>query len=167
MSDPPSSATWLANATQKLAADGFSISRDVTFEGSPYSIVAHRSRFELSKFGNAETFFVFGELPDSNFSAIQQYNAGAFRYAAKSKTFFLPRGLCEAVFCFPVGLTDSLDHATAQLVRSTTPPKHWSAAEIPTVYVRDTGHIHFFEKTPVWGAAYYTTFREQIRMYLS
>jgi hypothetical protein len=47
-------------------------------------------------------------------------------------------------------------------VREEAPPKHWAANEIPVVYDAATNRLHYFEKTPVWGAAYYKGFRKLI-----
>jgi hypothetical protein len=166
MNATSSPEAWLANATQRLESDGFSISRDVSFAGQHFIVVAHRSRFELTKFGNSETFFVFGDVRTLDANLVQRFSSLAFEYAKESKSFPLPCGVCESVYCFAVCVTDGLDELTAESVRSRAPTKHWAAAEIPVVYDRASGKVCFFERTPLWGAAYYRTFRNQIKKYL-
>jgi hypothetical protein len=40
------------------------------------------------------------------------------------------------------------------------------SAEIPVVYDQTLGKLSYFEKTPVWGFAYYRGFRLKIRRLL-
>jgi hypothetical protein len=54
----------------------------------------------------------------------------------------------------------------AQFIRDTAPQKHWAAAEIPVAFDSATGQVCYFERTPVWGAAYYAGFRREIQRYL-
>ena len=64
-----------------------------------------------------------------------------------------PGGACAA--CHP-----------AESVRNDAPPKHRAASEIPVVYDTTQRQLHYFEKTPMWGAAYYKGFRKQIGQFL-
>src|ERR1051325_6920460 len=64
---------WLQTAIQRLQADGFTIRNQNYFK-----VVAHRSRFELSKFGNCEAYFVFAGKTES---PPTHYGAGEMRVA--------------------------------------------------------------------------------------
>lgn len=163
----PNDDTWLQTAIQRLSSRGFKITRDVCHEGQAFDAVAHRSRFELTKFGNSETFFVFAELDALSRESVRQFSAKAFRYAKTSKSMPLPCGLFESVYCFAVAVVDELDPATAESVRNEVPAKHWAAAEIPVVYARSEKKLCFFERTPMWGSAYYAGFRNQIKKFLA
>ena len=37
---------------------------------------------------------------------------------------------------------------------------------MPIVYDETEGRLYYFEKTPIWGAAYYRGFRKKIRQLL-
>jgi len=126
--------TWLRTVVQGLSSDDFSLSHDVSFAGQEFMAVAHRSRFEVTKLGNSETFFVFGGFQACDGDSVRWFSSLAFNYAKKSKSFPLPCGLLESVFCFAVCVVEALDESTADSVRSVMPPKHWAAAEIPIVY---------------------------------
>lgn len=157
---------WLQNAIQHLSSNGFKISKDISYEAQTFKIVAHRSRFELSKFGNSETFFVFAEFDKLSRESMQQFSDKAFNYAKASRNVSLPCGLFESVYCFAVAIVDVLDQVTSESVRNDIPTKHWAAAEIPIVYERSQKKLCFFEKTPIWGGAYYAGFRRQIEKFL-
>lgn len=159
--------TWLETVIRRLAADGFAVSRSVEFVSQKFKAVAHRSRFELTKFGNSETFFVFAEFEKLDQNLIRSFSSLAFQYATQARSFPLPRGVFESVFCFPVCLSSVVNDVTLRYVRDTAPAKHWAAAEIPVVYDTARNKLWYFEKTPLWGAAYYRGFRTQIRRYLA
>jgi hypothetical protein len=158
--------SWLQKVAQRLSSEGFVMTGDVRFGDTRFKGVAHRSRFELSKFGNSETFFIFGEFGKPTPQSIRWFSGEAFRYAKASRSFSLPCGFFESVWCFAVGVAESIDEETARIVRSERPTMHWAAAEIPVVYEWGRNKLHFFEKTPIWGAAYYAGFRAQIGRYL-
>ena len=167
MKESSPAETWLRTVVQGLSSDGFSVSHNVSFAGQEFMAVAHRSRFEVTKFGNSETFFVFREFQTCETNSVRRFSSLAFKYAKKSKSFPLPCGLLESVFCFAVCIVETLDESTADSVRNVMPPKHWAAMEIPIVYDHSQGKLCFFEKTPVWGALYYKGFRNQIKKYLA
>ena len=157
---------WMQRCVKRLLRDGFTISEDVDYANQWFKVVAHRSRFELTKFGNSETFFVFAEIDRPTPSRIRRYSSEAFRYAKYSKQSSLPCGLCESVWCFPVAIAERVSPAVSDSVRSTEPVKHWAAAEIPVIYDQQHEELSYFEKTPIWGMAYYEGFRNQIERYL-
>ena len=167
MGDSHPNRSWLQRCIDRLSLDGFTISGDVAYSNRLFKVVAHRSRFELTKFGNSETFFVFAEIDLQTPASVRHYSSDAFRYAKQSKHFPLPCGLCESVWCFPVAIVETVVPAVADSVRIEEPVKHWAAAEIPVIYDRKREKLCYFEKTPVWGYAYYAGFRSQIKQYLS
>lgn len=154
---------WLETVSQRLASRGFKVSKDVAYQGQPIQRVGHRSGFQLTKFGNSETFFVFSGFGQLNRDAMRQYCDRAFDFAIASKKVPLPCGLFESVYCFAVAIVDALDEATANAVRTETPTMRFAAAQIPVVYESRHNRLCFFEKTPLWGSAYYAGFRKQIR----
>lgn len=158
--------TWLDGALQRLAQEGYLVTRDVSLLGHTYKAVAHRSKFQLTKFGNVDSFYVFSEFDSVDAGAVREFSAQAFQYAMLKKSCPLPRGFGEAVVCFAVCMVGGLDDATAEHVRNTVPAKHWAAMEIPVIYDRAGRKLCYFEKTPVWGAAYYKGFRTQIAKHL-
>jgi hypothetical protein len=158
--------SWLQGCVDRLSRDGFSISQGVAYSNRLFKVVAHRSRLELTKFGNSETLFVFAEVDLQTPASVRHYSADAFRYANQSKHFPLPCGVFESVWCFPVAIVETVAPAVEGSVRFEEPARHWGAAEIPVIYERKHGKLCYFEKTPVWGCAYYAGFRSQIKRYL-
>jgi hypothetical protein len=153
---------WLNAARNNLSAAGFVISDDVSHDERSFSIVARRSRFEVTKFGFSETFFIFSEFDRLRIRDIREFSEDAYHYAMGHKTIPLPCGLFESVWSYAVALAKSVDEQVLDSIRSETPPKHWASAEIPVVYDQSRRKLYYFEKTPLWGSAYYAGFRKQI-----
>jgi hypothetical protein len=82
--------------------------------------------------------------------------------ANKNKSAPLPNGFFMSVFCYAVAITERIDPGLADWVRNTAPPKHWASNEIPIVFDLADGNLCYFEKTPLWGAAYYAGIRREI-----
>jgi hypothetical protein len=158
---------WLLGVRRRLLSADFVVSDDLSFGGTTFKMVARRSRFELTKFGFSETFFVFAEFDSLNTLALRTFSSKAFHCAKEIRKIGLPCGLFEGVFCYAVAIARLVDYATVNALQNECPPKHWAAAEIPVVYDLIGKKPYKFEKTPIWGAAYYKGFRTMIEQFLS
>ena len=158
---------WLQTTLQNLTREGFVISENVSHSDAAMSALARRTRFEITKFGFSETFFVFRKFESISTDALRRFSSDAFDLAKQSKTIPLPCGLFESVWCFAVAITNHADSAATDSVRNDAPTKHWAAAEIPVVFNQTERRLYYFEKTPLWGAAYYSGFRSQIKRHLA
>lgn len=161
------SNVWLGQVSQKLTVNGFAPLAPQIYQPQGYKYAVRRSGFEISKFGNAEYFFTFAEIPNLTPQVLLSYSSSAFQFALNNKSFPLPCGFFEAVFCFAVAITANVHPELAQSIRDTAPIKHWSAFELPVVFDLANGGLYYFEKTPVWGAAYYAGFRREIQTNLA
>ncbi len=135
------SGSWLEASGQRLRAASYSLTDDVAFESTTFLRVAYRSGFQLAKFGNVETFFVFGALPTADAASIRAFSARAFRYAKSAKKLPLPCGMFEAVVAYPVALVDSLDSPTRATIEGEMPSAHYGAFEMPVVYESSRGEL--------------------------
>ena len=156
------STPWLNHVSPKLAANDFRPMAPEKYQSMSFKYVVQRSRFEISKFGMVEAFFTFAEIPDPQQAVLQNYSAISFGLANKNKSAPLPNGLFMCVFCYAVAITERLDPQVADWIRNTSPPKHWASNEIPVVFDLSDGNLCYFEKTPLWGAAYYAGMRREI-----
>jgi hypothetical protein len=154
--------SWLTSARNNLSAASFVILDDVSHDGRSFPIVARRTRFELTKCGFSESFFIFSEFDRLRISDVREFSEDAYLYAKQHKTIPLPCGLFESVWSYAIALAKSADEPVLDSIRSEAPPKHWASAEIPVVYDQSKRKLFYFEKTPLWGSAYYAGFRKQI-----
>jgi hypothetical protein len=161
------SNSWLQGVSQKLATNGYSSVAPEKYQAQGFKYSAQRSRFELSKFGMAESFFTFAEIPNLTKEVLMQFSTTALKLANNNKKVSLPNGLFVATFSYNVAITANLDVQLAEYVRQADLIKHWSAFELPIVFDLANGVLHYYEKTPLWGAAYYNGFRKEIKSNLT
>lgn len=157
------SDSWLQYVSHKLAASGFTPLAPDVYQPRGFKFAVRRSRFEITKFGMAETFFTFAEIPNLSPQVLQQFSSASFEFANKNKAVSLPNGLFVALFCFAVAITENLHPQTAEFIRGTAPVKHWSAFEMPVAVDVTNEELVYYEKTQAWGAAYYAGFRREIQ----
>jgi hypothetical protein len=162
----PHSDAWLHHIAPRLSAGGFGPLHPQTYQPAGFKFAVRRTQFEFTKFGMAETFFFFADLPNLEPQMMAAFSAAAYRFAIASKAVPLPCGLFEAVFVFPVAITANLHPQMADWIRRTTPPAHWASNEMPVAFDTANGTLCYFEGTPLWGAAYFGGFRSLIRQYL-
>lgn len=154
---------WMQQVAQKLAMNGFNALPPEKYRPQNFIYAAHRSRFEITKFGMAEYFFTFAEIPNLTVGILQQFSAASFQFAKANKSTSLPDGFFSATFCFAVAITAHVHPQFAEYLRATPPIKHWSAFEMPVVFDLAAGGLYYFMGTPVWGAAYYAGFRREVQ----
>ena len=46
------------------------------------------------------------------------------------------------------------------------PPKHWSLFEFPVIVDLAKSQIHYFKKTAVWGALFFSDMRKTVSKYI-
>jgi hypothetical protein len=157
---------FLKKAQQRFAENQYTWKADFPPFNFPVIGVARRSKFELTKFGFADYCFVFGLAPELNADSLRAFSAKSFELSLKLKTNPLPRGLFASVWCYPVLITENVSESMIQTISNEPPTKHWSAAEIPVIFDSAKNQLHYFQKTPLWGAAYYAGFRSMIQKFL-
>jgi hypothetical protein len=157
---------FLSKVQARLEKEGFGCQENVAY-GEPFLLVAHRSRIELTKFGNVDTFFFFAHFPSLTNNELRAYSGRCFNHALHARGLWSPRGLFESVFSYAVALVDQAADETTQAVRNDLPPKHWSAGEIQIIYDLGAEKPYYFERTPLWGGFYYGGQRKTIRRLLA
>ncbi len=158
----PHSDAWLQYVAPRLQATSFVPLHPQTYHHLGFMFAARRTRFEFTKFGMSEAFFVFAQIESLTPQLMMQFSQAAFQFAVAAKTVPFPCGLFESVWCFAVAITYQMHPQTADWIRNTEPPKHWSAGEMPVAFDTANGGLCYFEQTPLWGAAYYRGFRQEI-----
>jgi hypothetical protein len=157
-----SSDQWMTYVAQKLSANGFKPMSPELYRPQGYKYAAQRSRFEITKFGMVDTVFTFAEIPDLTPNAMNQFSAASFAFAGRNKTSALPNGFFMATFCFAVAITANLSQQTADFIMDSMAPAHWAANEMRVAFDLASGHLFYYQKTPMWGAAYYAGMRREI-----
>jgi hypothetical protein len=69
-----------------------------------------------------------------------------------------PLGIGSMLVVFPLLITDNITPDLYVFLKNYC-PKHFAAAEFPSVLDLATGSLYYYELTPVWGAFYYDGYR--------
>jgi len=165
--DVGGNSPFLAQAKQRLSSAGYVLANNEAYENRLLVLTARHSGFELTKFGFSEKFFVFQEFNHLDQHDLREFSAAAFEYARQHMKIFLPRGLGNSLWSYAVAITKFADPAMLASVQNDAPTKHMAAAEIPVVFDMSQNRLFYFEKTPLWGAAYYAGFRKTIQRMLT
>jgi hypothetical protein len=152
---------WERWVKRRLRDDGYEL-LDPRECDAPFLIVARRSGFDISKFGNCERFFIFAEFEYLTEGRMRRFCSAAFDNAIRMKKCGLPCGFFEFVCSYAVAVTADVDRDAIESVREDEPSKHWSAVEFPVIWNPERDRLAYFEKTPFWGAFYWGSFRSEI-----
>jgi hypothetical protein len=159
---------YLSSVFARLQADGFDCRGPVQHNGASYDGLAVRSRFAPTKFGMSREIYVFRSFDTLRAEDMPPFVDQSFKFALEAGgKGGPPRGLGKAVTVYAVALTNGVDPATAESVRNDAPKKHFAAFVAPVVYDRSRNAIHYFERTPAWGAAYFKGIRRTIEANLA
>ena len=130
---------------------------DIAWGEGGFDCVAVMSRFEITKFGFVDYTIVFVEFNDLDLRTLWDFSRAGFAFAERRGGMAMP-GLQGARFCFPVALC-SVDEGAVQAVRDVGAPLHFGAIEFPCVYDLEAGELHYRQRSPLFGWAYYAGMR--------
>jgi len=154
---------YMAAIAPRFQSAGYELTANIAHEGGMFAGVARREKGELTRMGMARNLFLLASFPSIDQQVMRNYTAACFRYATKVDSGAMPRGLGGSLTVYSVGVTRSVDEAFAAGIRRTSPPRHVSALEIPVIVELETRRLQYFEKTPLWGAAYWRGLRKTIQ----
>ncbi len=143
----------------RCSETGFAITEGVQIGDAVCDVVAHKEGFELTKGGNAVYSYFLVRRQSLSIEEFTELSAACHRYALENRRNRLPLGFFNSVFTYPFFCCEVVSEETARFAEQHR-PGHWSAQEFPTVVNLNTGEVHNFQKTPIWGAAYARRSRE-------
>jgi len=158
---------YLEDVLDRLEDNGFSCEQNVSFAGKTFWWVAHRAHYLGVRQGYRELFVHFAGFGDLNEDVFTDFCAASFEHGCKNKRCSFPVGMYLQIWCFPVALVDRLDDDMVDFVRNHQPAKHWNSCEMPCAYEAETDELHYYQRTPVWGALYYPMRRSLIQTLLA
>lgn len=119
-----------------------------------------RSRVEASKFGKVDAYcFVKYVQENATGDFLKTYSSQVFDFAMEHRSG-APLGLGAMLVVYPLLVVNGISNELYSTVNSYC-PKHFAAAEFASVYDIKSGHLYFYQQTPVWGFAYYGTYRRE------
>ena len=156
-------AEYMSGIAPRFQGAGYELTANVAFENGVFAGVARREKGEVTRLGVTRNLFLLSSIPAVDQATMRSFGDACFRYSTKVDSGAMPRGFGGSLTVYAVGLTLAVDEAIATAIRRTSPPKHVSALEIPVIVELEPRRIHYFEKTPLWGAAYWRGLRKTIQ----
>ncbi len=161
--NPINSGPWLQHISQRLMANGYKPMRPEVYQPLGFRFAVNRSRFEITKFGMFDRTFVFSDIPSIDVPKLQQFSHAAFEFAKRNKSVSLPNGFFSGLLCFGVAITSNADPALIQTLLASEPSAHFGAFEMAVIFDLANGGLYYYQTTPIWGAAYHTSFRREVQ----
>ncbi|MCI0448955.1 MAG: hypothetical protein L0Y79_04100 [Chlorobi bacterium] len=120
--------------------------------------VYKRSRVEAAKFGKVDFYIAVKHIPNASSERVREYSSKMHSLAMRHR-IGPPLGFGAMLQVFPLIITENITAEPANFIKSSYCPKHFGAAEFPSVVVLNTGYVYYCTSTPLWGYAYYGGFR--------
>jgi hypothetical protein len=131
-----------------------------TLNGIPVSI-GYIKEFRWSWFAcQLNTFIIVGEAPSVDRPLMESFSKAAYEFALKNNKGW-KRGWQSGIGSINILKSASIDDGALQFCEK-TPPKHWSAFEVPVLYNTVGKKTIRFVSTPIWGRLYYPYFLKLI-----
>jgi len=120
----------------------------------------YRGRVEGAKLGKVDTYAFVKHVPDNiDGNWARTYSNNLFEYAARIRTG-PPLGFGAMLAVYPVLIVNNISTELYNWIQNYA-PKHFAAAEFPSILNLASQDLYYYPKTPVWGALYYSDYRNQ------
>ena len=128
--------------------------------------VYKRSRVEATKFGKVDCYICVKYMPEgATGQEMKMYSENMFSLANRHRTG-MPLGFGAMLVVYPLIVTENLSAELAGFL-SQYCPKHFAAAEFPSAIDLNTSNLYYYPNTPIWGYAYYATYRRESYSFFS
>ena len=77
-----------------------------------------------------------------------------------------PLGFGAMLVVYPLLITEGISGELAEFIKQFS-PKHFGAAEFASVLDLSTNYLYYNPKTPVWGSAYFASYRKDVFRFYS
>ncbi|HEX2788705.1 MAG TPA: hypothetical protein VHP32_12480 [Ignavibacteria bacterium] len=132
--------------------------------------IFRRTKFEATKFGNEAVYCFVNHVPETiTYNELSQISSTNFSYAAGTLMSHYNdgvRGIGSMLVVFNLFLVEKISQEQYRFSTDYC-PKHFAAAEFPSVLDLSTSNIYYYQKTPVWGWAYYNGYRTRSFQFFS
>ncbi len=123
-------------------------------------LVFKRSRVEVTKFGKVDCYICVKYMPEgATGQEMRIFSEKMFTLANRHRTG-APLGFGAMLVVYPLIITENISAELAGFLNQYS-PKHFAAAEFPSAVDLSTGYLYYYPDTPIWGYAYYATYRRE------
>ena len=157
-------AEFLSRVENNLQRYGMRVSRDVDLpDGQTAEVFGSRTYFSWKGLVILSQHVCVQDCGGTNptpADAKALFDAG-FRQAKRVNRVPLLRGMQFGYIVIPCLIVGSATPALIEYAER-RPAKHWSLFEFPVVVDRVSGHTHYFKKSAMWGAFFFSDLRKLV-----
>lgn len=158
---------YLARIRAALSENGFLLSENLNFRQYEFALVASKIRFDFVGVPTyLEEFFLFCRCDGCDMASITDLCSAGWAYAAEHRKQrpWLARLLGVNLCSYTIVICHAVDPTVAEGIQSGTPPNHFGQGwEVPLAYDASNQKLHFYQKVPWLGGAFYTEMRKVIK----
>ena len=158
---------FLERFKNRISNEGYQIYENFQLEMYKIDLLAATSKWEITKFGKMNRVFIISHFRKLEINGMYRFSSVCFNYGVDNRDSLLPRGFGGSLFVAPVAVTEQVDPYVAEWILTNLAPKHWAAFEFPVIVSLEDRRVYYSTKTPVWGMAYYSGFRQFIELYVN
>jgi hypothetical protein len=150
-----------------LGSSRFRVAQDVSLaSGAICDLAASRTTFSWKGLVIVSQHLLLRHIPTATQADFSALFDDGFSYGKRVNRVPLLRGLQFGYMIVPCIAVDS---ATPDLIAfaSSRPRKHWCIFEFPVLHDLSTGETHYFQKTAMWGAFFFSDMRALTRTSIS
>ncbi len=158
---------FLAALQERLQAKGLRTTRDVTLpNGVMADLVASRTYFSWKGLVLLSQHVVVRCADSGTQADLEALFDAGFSHAKKVNRIPLLRGMQFGYMVIPCLVLHHADESVARYAES-LPRKHWSLFEFPVVVDLNGDAVHYYRKTALWGAAFFSDMRRVVENTIS
>jgi hypothetical protein len=122
--------------------------------------VFKKSGFQSTKFGKVDTFVIVKFFGNQNVESLKTYSDSMFSFALRARSGGAPLGFGAMMVVYPLIVLENITQEQFTFINNYC-PKHFAAAEFPSIIDLKTGSLYYYPSTPLWGALYYSGYRSE------
>jgi len=122
--------------------------------------LAIASAYEASKFGKMTRFITAASMDNVDVNTVRDFSSRATQFSLENRESLLPRRFGGSLLSVPTIVSMSFGDDVKDWIGKNRSPRHFAAFEFPVLVSTGDRHIHYYQKTPIWGGAYYGGFRK-------
>ncbi|MFT7578850.1 MAG: hypothetical protein ACI9MR_000511 [Myxococcota bacterium] len=158
--------TYAAGFEARLEPSKYKTNKQIPLaNGETGEITAHRTSFTWKGLVWLSHHLVLTQKENPTPEDFKTLFDASFKFGKKVNSVPLPRGFQFGYLVVPIIAAHSFDQAALDYVTS-APSKHFSLFEFPVLVDLKTGKAHYFEKTGMWGAAFFSDLRKIAATYV-
>jgi hypothetical protein len=157
----------LSICSEKLSESGFALRKNISYKNQAFRCLAHKTNFEMGRYGFFAVAFVFSELSNPDFDQLKDVSSKSYKYAKRVNWLHPPPGFLYGLLCISVVIVDFLSDSTINSIKQKSLPIHWGASVKLAVFDLTKQKLYYCEANPTLGSVYHEYDRQIIKDALS